>query len=166
MQSSQTNCNLVCKNCTMDSWKQKMFRMATDSKFHDVSFIVGSGSNQKKIGCNRTLLSIHCPVFEAMFESSMLEQRQNCVQIPDISPIVFTIMLQWMSTNTLNISSICDLDELIKLADKYQIYGLIQTSIKFLKENTITIHIIIDEILKNYHGADLGLTKNLKNNEY
>ena len=146
----------------MDAWKQKMFRMATDKKFHDISFIVGSGNNQKKIGCNRTLLSIHCPVFEAMFESSMLEQTENCVKIPDISPIVFSIMLQWMSTNTLNISSICDLDDLIKLADKYQINGLISSSIYFLKYNTITIHIIIDEILKKYHGADLGLTKNLK----
>mmetsp|Transcript_2880 Transcript_2880/g.4769 ORF Transcript_2880/g.4769 Transcript_2880/m.4769 type:complete len:350 (-) Transcript_2880:336-1385(-) len=160
--SPDTTNNTHCPYCSMDAWKQNMFRMVTNSKFHDVKFVVGKGSCTKKIGCNRTLLSIHCPVFEAMFESNMRENNENCVKIPDITPSVFAIMLQWMATNTLNIKSISHLDDLIKLADKYQINGLMKSSLTFLKQNTITIHIITDQILKEYHGVDLGLSKNLK----
>ena len=161
MQPTQTSNTSSCPNCAMDPWKKRMFRMATDSKFHDISFMVGSGTKLKKIGCNRALLSIHCPVFEAMFESSMLESSSNCVKIPDVEPTVFCSMLQWMSTNTLNIMSITHFDALIKLADKYQIKGLMDSCCLFLRHNTITIHVIIDSILCEYHGVDLGL-KNLK----
>lgn len=138
-----------------------MYRMATDPKFHDVHFIVGSGTNIRKIGCNRTLLSVHCPVFEAMFESAMLESSENVVKIPDIDPVVFMSMLQWMSTNTLNIASICSLDDLIKLADRYQIGGLLSSCCLFLRSFTMTIHVVTDSILVQFHGVDLGL-QNLK----
>lgn len=52
---------------------QKMFRIIQEPQFHDVIFLVGSGENQRRIGCNKALISVHCPVFEAMFKSSMLE---------------------------------------------------------------------------------------------
>eukprot|EP01083_Nonionella_stella_P008630 24917_1 len=157
MEPTQPPSHTYCPNCTLSPWQKQMLRLATDSKFHDVSFIVGSGTKRVKIGCNRSLLSIHCPVFGAMFDSKMLESSSRCVEIRDIKPVVFAAMLQWMTTDTLNISSICDLSELIALADKYQMNGLLDSCRLFLRQNTITIHVVTDSILSQYHGADLGL---------
>ena len=119
--------------------------------------LLALGQNAVKIGCNRALLSVHCRVFEAMFESAMLESSENVVKIPDIDPVVFMSMLQWMSTNTLNIASICSLDDLIKLADRYQIAGLLSSCSLFLRSFTLTIHVVTDSILQKFHGVDLGL---------
>ncbi len=87
----------------------------------------------------------------------MMECSENTVKIPDVSPAVFMSMLQWMATDTLNIDSICNLNELIKVADKYQMDGLLSSCCRFLQCHTLTIHVVMDSILCKYHGVDLGL---------
>ncbi|ETO28592.1 hypothetical protein RFI_08536 [Reticulomyxa filosa] len=166
---------------TTNNFKKYWLRLVKEPQFHDVTFIVGKGKDQEVIGANKALLAIHCPVFEAMFNSSMMDsshcltpfffffkkkkkKADSEIPLPDVDPIVFRTMLHWMVSDQLRVLSITYLLPLIRLADYYQIKPLVATSCSYLKSKTITIYVVLDQALTNHHGADLGLANhNLKN---
>ena len=136
----------------------KFKRMAYEPQFYDLTVIVGTGKEKRKIGCNRSLLCAHCPVFEAMFfQSKMMEAQNSVVEIPDVSAKVFRAMLHWMATETIDLKSIDLLQPLLKLADKYQIHLLLQSASLYLKTDTMLIYVVTDHSLTKYRGIDLGL---------
>ena len=97
-------------------------KLLYDNKFTDVIFIIGE--NKIEISANRALLSVHSPVFEAMFYGQMIESKLNIkIPISDIEPEAFKGVLKYCYCNDpeLNEDNIVFIKQ---IADKYQINGL------------------------------------------
>ncbi|KAH0558171.1 hypothetical protein KQX54_014723 [Cotesia glomerata] len=93
----------------------------------DVTFIVG----EKKFRAHKLVLMVRSPVFRAMLNSGMRENKEHGINIPDISPDMFNSLLEFMYTDR-----VADLDavaeDLVEVADKYQVQTLKQVCLEEL----------------------------------
>jgi len=94
----------------------QMWNMVTESLFSDVTLNVKS----KTFNCHKAILSVRSPVFRAMFEHDMTENRDNVVAIDDVDEEVFEQMLMVIYTEQCpRISEMAP--KLMYPAEKYQL---------------------------------------------
>ncbi|XP_033748488.1 BTB/POZ domain-containing protein 6-like [Pecten maximus] len=97
----------------------------------DVHFIVGPPDNQRRIGAHKSLLMARSDVFFAMFEGSMAELN-SMITIPDIDPIVFKLMLQFIYCDDAKVD-LMDSFPMLYAAQKYNLKSLAQKRIERIK---------------------------------
>lgn len=103
--------------------------LLTTKKHTDCSFCI----DKTIINCHKLILSSASPVFDAMFYGPLAELK--CIEIPDISLLVFQMMLEYIYTDNLETENIPmeELTELYYCAEKYLISDLIEKCQKQIK---------------------------------
>ncbi|OXU30766.1 hypothetical protein TSAR_013232 [Trichomalopsis sarcophagae] len=85
----------------------------------DVTIVVG----EKKFPAHKNILSARSPVFSAMFEHDMLENKENIVEITDVDAETMAEVLRFIYAGKIKDIEKSAVDLLV-LADKYQIETL------------------------------------------
>jgi len=90
-----------------------------EKKFSDVKITCGG----EVFDCHRNILSVRSPVFEAMFQSDMLEKHSQNVVIKDIKPEVVKEMLHFIYNGASSTENLMDEfgKDLLGAADQYQV---------------------------------------------
>ena len=127
-----------------------------NQKLSDVTIFVNNG--QKKFYAHKHVLAKKSQVFAVMFENDMLESRNNEVNIEDVPYEAMQSMLRYIYVSAVfDIADATYLD-LIKAADKYQIFHL-----KFFCENQIEKHLTVENSIDLLIVADQSNALTLKN---
>ena len=90
----------------------------TTMQHSDVSFTV----DEKEFRAHKAILSARSPVFAAMFEHPEMKENQlNRVDIEDIKPEVFQILLRFIYTDQVDLKNEETAEELLVVADRYML---------------------------------------------
>jgi speckle-type POZ protein len=106
-----------------------------------------------EIGAHKTILAARSPVFAAMFQHDMQENKANKVKITDISSAVFGQTLHFIYTGQCKLKGIAE--ELFFVADKYQIEGLKQMCENHLHKNLKVDNAVRLLILSDMHQSSI-----------
>lgn len=119
----------------------------------DVTFDVAG----KRFKVHRNILSARCEYFKAMFTSGLKESTDSEIEIQDIEPHVFEIILQFIYTEKLpdNLESVAK--DLLVGADKYQLQELVK-----ICENHLTQKITMENCAELLVFSDLYRQNRLK----
>ncbi len=99
------------KNTSLDRDLEQFFTNRSDT---DVCFVIDG----KEIKAHKMILSARSPVFAAMLKSGMKESVSNRVEIDDIAPDIFEVLLQFIYTDRVDLTNI-DPKDLLAAANKY-----------------------------------------------
>ena len=106
---------------------QNYSNLLKDGKFSDVKIVV-DGS---EMSAHKAVLSARSPVFNAMFETEMLESRENLIRIEDFSKEVVEELLKFIySGKVSNLAKVAK--DLLSAADKYELPQLSELCEQFL----------------------------------
>ncbi|XP_001603620.1 speckle-type POZ protein-like B [Nasonia vitripennis] len=121
------------------------------SKFSDAKLVLNGGT---EIAVHRIILSACSPVFAAMFEKNMKEQRENRVEITDVDAKVMREVLRFVYTGKVNNDIKAIASNLFEAADKYAIDGLKKTCENSLIQglNLMNVGNILE--IADRHGAE------------
>ena len=105
---------LFSENKFSDGWGNSQI-----GKFSDVQITCG----EEVFHCHRSILSVRSPVFEAMFESDMLEKNSRSAEIKDIKPDVVKEMLHFIYNGATSTENLMDeiMKNLLGAAEQYQL---------------------------------------------
>jgi len=127
--------------------------LLASGRFADVSLVLG----EDRISAHSVLLAARSPVFDAMWSTSMQEQKNKEVVIDDLDATAVKRMVQFMYTGSLGFELCNDSDcvLLLEAAHRYQIGVLIDMCVAALSSK-MTVDIVADRLMV----ADLvGLDK-------
>lgn len=99
----------------------------------DVHFIVGKGSQQRRIPAHKFVLSVGSAVFDAMFNGGISSPTDD-VELPDVEPSAFLALLMFLYTDEITIGPETVMTTLYT-AKKYVIPILENACVDFLKKN-------------------------------
>ncbi|XP_014227698.1 speckle-type POZ protein A-like [Trichogramma pretiosum] len=125
-----------------------------DKKLSDVKLRTASG---KEIPAHRLILSAASPVFKAMFSHDTLENKNQSVDIIDISYEITLEMLRYVYTGIIENDKISFIIELLMAADKYAIDDL-----KNKCEMTLSSNLSSENVVDILKVADKCSMKKLK----
>ncbi|CAG2223501.1 unnamed protein product [Mytilus edulis] len=120
------------------SLPDRMKYMLHNQLMCDVTFNVGS--EKLPIRAHKFMLASASPVFHSMFEGPLAEKGD--VEIADIAPEHFSMLLEYIYTDTIIIDSM-NIKGLIYGSEKYMIKNLRAKCDKFLTSNVNTKHTTI-----------------------
>lgn len=103
------------KNSILDQYEE----LLNSAKLSDVTIVVGD----KKFPAHKAILASRSPVFSAMFEHEMLENKKNVVEISDVHPEIMAEVLRFIYADKVNNIKETAADLLV-VADKYQLESL------------------------------------------
>ncbi|KAF7391566.1 hypothetical protein HZH68_011109 [Vespula germanica] len=135
---------------------ERLKTMYYDKPCPDVKINVG----YKEFLAHKSILS-RSPVFAAMFSHEMLENRENTVEIKEVDPNVFEILLKFLYLGEVDEIKVTDskndlLFELMKVADIYQMEDL-KTKLAYIATTTINISNVVNHLIlaDKYNILDL-----------
>lgn len=135
---------------------ERLKTMYYDKPCTDVKINVGN----KEFLAHKSILS-RSPVFAAMFSYEMLENRRNIVEIKEVNPNVFEILLKFLYLGEVDEIKITEsmndlLIELMKVADIYQMEDL-KTKLADIAMTTINISNAVNYLIlaDQYNIMDL-----------
>ena len=108
----------IVDNCGKEM-NDQIGKLFGEKNFSDVKITCG----EEVFDCHRNILSVRSPVFDAMFQSDMIENRSKNVVIKDIKPEVVKEMIYFIyngETSTENVMNEIGRD-LLGAANKYQL---------------------------------------------
>jgi speckle-type POZ protein len=108
---------------------------------------------ESRISAHKAILAARSPVFAAMFQHDMQENKANEVEITDISSTVFKKLLQFIYTGQCKLEDMAE--ELLFAADKYQIEGLKQMCENHLRVNLNVGNAVRLLILSDMHQSSI-----------
>lgn len=112
-------------------------KLLVSYEWSDCSFSVEG----KKFKAHKLILAISSPVFEAMFYGPL--SSDNDILITDIQPDIFQLILNYIYTDTVEISTIDQAFELLYASRKYMLEHLIETCIAYIQAN-ITVDNVVE----------------------
>jgi len=76
-----------------------------DTKSSDVTITVKSSNNNdtKQFKAHKIILAARSSFFEALFFGNFRESSQSEIDITDVDPILFELILQWIYTATITV---------------------------------------------------------------
>jgi len=101
--------------------QERMKQLVCDPKYSDVIL----QCNDKKFECHKAILGAASSVLSGMFETNMKESNTGLVEIKDFEPEIVHAMIEYIYTNEVNNHH--DLAQLLYIADKYDIKGLVRS---------------------------------------
>ncbi|KAL3102691.1 hypothetical protein niasHT_027779 [Heterodera trifolii] len=122
----------------MPSSVELMKHLLSTGEHSDVHFLVGDGDEKKVLSAHQLILKSASDVFEAMFRFDAKKERPenapvNCpadVEIPDIEPSAFKLMLSFIYTNDLSELNGDNAMAVLYAAKKYNIPDLADASLQ------------------------------------
>ncbi|XP_036032375.1 speckle-type POZ protein-like [Onychomys torridus] len=123
-----------------------------NSRFTDCCLVVAG----QEFRAHKAILAARSPVFRAMFQHDMEESRKNRIEIPDLEPQVFKVMVDFIYTGTAP-----DLDSMaaavLAAADKYGLEYL-----KVMCEDALFRDLSVENAAHTLFLADLYRSGQLK----
>lgn len=104
-------------------------KLLVSYEWSDCSFFI-SGKDFK---AHKLILGISSPVFEAMFYGPL--SSNNSIEITDIEPDIFQLLLNYIYTDTVELSSIEEAFELLYASRKYMVDQLNELCIAYIEAN-------------------------------
>ena len=127
---------------------QNYSELLKDGKYSDVKISV----NGEEFNAHKAILSSRSPVFNAMFESKMLENRENLIRIEDFRPEVIEELMTFIySGKVKNLSKVAK--ELLSAADKYELPQLSQLCEQYLMSELSVVSAPEILVLSHMHKA-------------
>eukprot|EP00112_Aurelia_sp_Birch-Aquarium-sp1_P006454 Seg1713.2 transcript_id=Seg1713.2/GoldUCD/mRNA.D3Y31 product="BTB/POZ domain-containing protein 2" protein_id=Seg1713.2/GoldUCD/D3Y31 len=115
--------------------KERLAYMFNNETLSDVHFILGKGSERRRIPAHKFVLSIGSVVFDAMFNGGFGEQcNVGEVEIPDVEPPAFLSLLKFLYSDEVQIGPDNVMGTLYA-AKKYAVPTLEAACVDFLKTN-------------------------------
>ncbi|KAL3120045.1 hypothetical protein niasHT_003297 [Heterodera trifolii] len=122
----------------MPSSMDRMKHLLSTGEHSDVHFLVGDGDEKEVLPAHQFILKIASDVFEAMFRFDAKKERPendpaNClaeVEIPDIEPSAFKVMLSFIYTDDLSALNGDNAMAVLYAANKYNIPDLVLPSLQ------------------------------------
>jgi speckle-type POZ protein len=125
--SESTECDCLTEKTATTRARRKLgedLACVLDDKYADFVFKV----ENEKIAAHKNILAARSPVFDAMFQHNMLENRTNEAEIKDVTPAAFKALLQFIYTGHCKVGNLAE--ELLIAANKYDIQELKQICAK------------------------------------
>lgn len=119
----------------------------------NVKFVFGD----VEISAHKQILSARNSEFRKMFESDNPENENGRVEITDVEPKIFKLMLQFIYTGNFVSDEFSDWLKLLTVAEKYSITRLMKTC-----EHRIFNNLTSDNIIDAFVTADLVKAEDLK----
>ncbi|XP_006793453.1 BTB/POZ domain-containing protein 6-B-like [Neolamprologus brichardi] len=121
-----------------DSWqashptlRERNALMFNNEQMADVHFIVGSSGETQTVPAHKYVLAVGSSVFGAMFYGDLAEE-QSVIQIPDVEPAAFLILLKYMYSDEIELEADTVLATLYA-AKKYIVPALARACVAFLE---------------------------------
>lgn len=124
---------------------ESMSKMYLDAELADVHFVFPHGDPAEKLPAHRVILATTSPVFKAMFFGPLKEG--DAVKIDDSNAKAFKEFLQFFYLPEVTLS-IENIEEVVRLADKYDMLECFETCAEFLQTN-----LTIDNMVWGYQLA-------------
>ncbi|UYV69892.1 SPOPL [Cordylochernes scorpioides] len=130
-------------------WSEEVGSLLESPKFSDVVLKAGGCTVQ----AHKNILAARSPVFAAMFEHEMKENRENLVEIEDMEPEVLEEMVRFIYTEqSPKLDSMAE--RLLPAADKYGLERLMVMCLEFLvshltKVNAANVLVLADKLSNN-----------------
>ncbi|XP_065906033.1 BTB/POZ domain-containing protein 19-like [Dysidea avara] len=115
-----------------DEFAQEMIKLINDKEFSDVQFVIGE--ERQSIHAHKCILAARCEVFRAMFSTPTTPDDNAPLILSDIKPVVFMAVLEFIYTNSCNLSSDLVI-EVLASAIEYGLDGLRKVCVRFMREN-------------------------------
>lgn len=126
-------------------------------KFCDVTFVVGT--EREEIPAHLAIVSTRNDVLAKTFDSDMIEKKKSRVEIPDIEPNVFKLLLRYIYSEKIDSDNTDDLLKLMVAADRYLMKDLVHISAVCIKANFSPSNVIDALLITDLLGADLKFLK-------
>ncbi|KAF8786545.1 Speckle-type POZ protein like [Argiope bruennichi] len=117
----------------------------------DVKFKCGAES----FSAHKIILSARSPVFRAMFTTYMTENLNNQVEITDISPQNFRVLLSYIYSGETGQLTFDSVEGLLFAGDKYELLELKRKCSEFLKSSVSTENALNVLVLGYLHDDEL-----------
>lgn len=133
----------------------QVFQKMMKSKIPDVQFIFEGNADEEatKIPAHKDVLAAMSPVFNAMFNSELKEKGD--VKIVDASAAAFEEFLQFFYKDQVKLT-MENIDDVLNLANKYDVSDYFQMAIEFLKEHLNNENLIWGlQLAVKYESDDL-----------
>lgn len=106
-------------------------------------------SDEIEISINKEAFSKKSPVFKAMFQTNMIERKQNLSKIVDVDSITMTQVIDFIYTGSAANWSVEMASKLLYVAEKYEIIRL-----KFASHNLLMKNIDFSNVFEILKVAD------------
>jgi speckle-type POZ protein len=124
------------------------FAALLDDKFADFVFKV----ENEKIPAHRVILAARSPVFAAMFQHDMQENKTNETDVTDVTPDAFKALLRFIYTGHCEVGMLTE--DLFMAAIKYDIQDLIQICAKEMVKKLTADNAVRLLIVSDLHQAE------------
>ncbi|XP_055353030.1 BTB/POZ domain-containing protein 6-B-like [Paramacrobiotus metropolitanus] len=112
-----------------------MKQALADGELSDVRFTVGRHFDRiQDFSAHKFVLGSRSAVFRAMLFGQLSENHDNAVEIPDIPPEAFAIMLSFLYTDAVDNLSADNVFGTLKCADKYDLPQLVDICSEFIRK--------------------------------
>ncbi|XP_059151051.1 kelch-like protein 24 [Physella acuta] len=141
----ESNCQLT----SQDHTKQLIVnidQMRTDSSYSDIVIII----EDYRFPCHKVILAAGSPYFKSMFASGMEESRKKEIEIKQIDPSVFGLVILFIYTGNVEISS-STVQELFIQAQLFQINTLVELCVKYLEKSMSELNCLAAMTLAEAH---------------
>lgn len=118
----------------------------------DVIFICGQGENAERVPAHKFILFARSEYFDKMFNGLLAEKGKE-ITLPEVSPNAFRMLLRYFYFDECSFD-IDTVNEVLKVADMYQIDGCLDACCKFLQKAESGENILI--------GYELAMKYKLK----
>jgi len=118
----------------MSSMKDRMCFMCGNELLSDISFLVGREGQSERISAHKFILSIGSGVFDAMFNGPMAVSSATDIELPDVEPAAFKIMLRFLYTDEVRLAPDIVM-QCLYTAKKYAVVALEKACVEYLKSH-------------------------------
>nr|CAD7571852.1 unnamed protein product [Timema californicum] len=124
------------------------------SHWSDCSFCVGREGNSQIFEAHKLILAASSPVFGAMCFGLLAEK--NCINVPDLEPQIFNILLEYMYTDSLKLKSIDEASGVLYASKKYMMPHLSCLCREYITDNIRPSNVLsIFEFAESIQETDL-----------
>ncbi|XP_072936735.1 BTB/POZ domain-containing protein 6-A-like [Epargyreus clarus] len=139
-----------------NSLYDRVNKLLVSYEWSDCSFSVSG----KKFKAHKLILGISSPVFEAMFYGPL--SSSDDISITDIEPEIFQLLLNYIYTDKVEITSIDEAYELLYVSRKYLLENLTEICISYIQSNMTVDNIVTILNYPDYMQDNKLLTSSLK----
>lgn len=113
----------------------------------DITFLIGIEPFTEIIPTKATPLAERSPVFRAMLEGPMAEDRKRLINIQDVDPRAFEILISFMTGDAVRFQSVPTALNVIYAAKKYMVGRIDELALKFIYKNISPHNVLL--VLQN-----------------
>jgi speckle-type POZ protein len=147
----EDDCNCLMEKTETTRARRKVcedLAKVLDEKYADFVFKV----KNEKIAAHKVILAARSPVFDAMFQHDMKENKTNEAEITDVTPAAFKALLKFIYTGHCQVGNLAE--ELLVAANKYDIQDLKQICDKKLRKKLTVDNAVRLLVLSDLHQAE------------